>query len=286
MMEMDLEKIESERIERFLKLRLGDQAWSVDEAKAKLTKIMKEAKGGKPQLVGLRKPVVMIGMEKLEELVTGLQQPETWGEYFATAHDGRDDNNEIPMRRYGGRASYSLDIGDEDRSASVSENDEIDEAIQDDLELIADYMSIGDDEAAQIVLDDARECMGFKKVPTTVRAELVREIQKGQLAKIRNKGGKEHYYSFLKKYRKGSSVEGEIVEIGQKRVFLKIQNGVIGVAYTKDAGQGGFVTGNKIRVCVVSSKPTRQGVAVSLVDRTNGKLIVDMQAPVPNAAEK
>ena len=285
-MEMDLEKIESERIERFLKLRLGDQAWSVDEAKAKLTKIMKEAKGGKPQLVGLRKPVVMIGMEKLEELVTGLQQPETWGEYFATAHDGRDDNDDIPMRRYGGRASYSLDIGEEHKAASVSANDEIDDAIQDDLELIADYMSIGDDEAAQIVLDDARECMGFKKVPTTVRGELVRKIQKGHVAKIRKRGGKGLYCSFLKKHSKGCSVDGEIVEIGPRRVFLKIQNGVMGVAYTKEAGQGGFVAGNKIRVQIVSSKPTRQGVAVSLVERTNGTLIGDMEVPVPNAAEK
>lgn len=38
---------------------------------------------------------------------------ETWGEYFATEHDGDEDNIDLTIRRYGGRAQYKLDVSDD-----------------------------------------------------------------------------------------------------------------------------------------------------------------------------
>ena len=104
----------SERVLRLLRARLGSHALSIDEAKAKLDELVQAAKDGQPQLVGLDELVVLVNIETLADVFTELQRPENWGEYFATAHDGSDDNVDIPLTKGGGRATYTLDTSADD----------------------------------------------------------------------------------------------------------------------------------------------------------------------------
>ncbi len=101
-----------DRIERFLRLTTAPLPWSVDDAKAKLTKIMKQASEGRPQVVGIRKQVLMIGGDWIKELERILSGPETWGEYFATPYDGEESDVVLAVPSDGGQAMYSLDTDD------------------------------------------------------------------------------------------------------------------------------------------------------------------------------
>lgn len=40
--------------------------WSVQEAKARLSEVMRRARGGEPQIIGSRQPVVVISADQLE----------------------------------------------------------------------------------------------------------------------------------------------------------------------------------------------------------------------------
>lgn len=291
-MEGVLDQIESERIARFLKLRLGDEAWSVDDAKAKLTKVMKEAKAGRPQLVGKRSPVVMISIEELEELMMGLQEPETWGEYFATAHDGNDDNEDIPLPKYGGRADYTLELGDGDKISEEAGIGAMDAVIEDDLELVARYMEIGDQDAASIVLTAAREVMSAKSRPETLevlnlamKSHLPRKMDVTVHASTRGFGKSALCLNFLKEHDQGSHIEGEVIGVRDERVYLEMPGGVRGVVYTRDAERLERVLGKRIMACVVGSKPTREGIALSFIDKGTGQLVSDLGDELKGAAK-
>lgn len=275
---MELERMDSERVARFLKLRLGEQAWSVDEAKAKLTKIMKEAKSGQPQLVGLRKPVVMISVDELEELVTGLQQPENWGEYFATAHDGGIDNFDIPLRHSGGRARYQLDISQFESAEESVDAGVMDEDIDGELELAAAYIDMGDPDAAHVLVNDARERVRVRQFGKAADRQRIMKIY-GLIPLEEHP--KDDITSFLRSHAHGTQVEGEIVQIAPKRVFVKFANGMTGVAYTTKADALGFVKGQQVKACVVGNRPTRDGIALSIRDAKTGVFIKDglMNAP-------
>ena len=113
-MTRDSDKNNCERISRLLQARLNSQAWPIDEARAKLEELVQAAKGGRPQLVGVDDLVVLVNIETLTDIFAQLQRPENWGEYFATAHDGSDNNVEIPIKRSGQRAPYTLDTSTDD----------------------------------------------------------------------------------------------------------------------------------------------------------------------------
>jgi hypothetical protein len=106
-----------ERLFRLLKARLRSRARSIDEAQAHLEELVQAAKDGHPQLVGLDNDVVLVNIDTLFEVFVDLRQPENWGEYFATAHDGSPDNVDIPTKRYGGRAEHTLDTSGSDAGA-------------------------------------------------------------------------------------------------------------------------------------------------------------------------
>ena len=110
----------SERIWRLLQARSHAHATSINEAQARLHELVQAAKDGRPQLIGLDDHVVLLSISTLSEVFLSLQKPENWGEYFATAYDGSPDNADLPMRRYGGRAKYTLETCDESARASSS----------------------------------------------------------------------------------------------------------------------------------------------------------------------
>ena len=103
----------SERIFRLLRARFRNQPRSVDEARTQLEELVQAARDGHPQLIGLDNHVVLLSIDTLNDVIMDLQKPENWGEYFATAYDGSPDNADIPMKRYGGRATYTLDVSDD-----------------------------------------------------------------------------------------------------------------------------------------------------------------------------
>ena len=107
----------SERILRLLRVRSRSEATAIDRAKARLDELVQAAKDGHPQLVGLDDHVVLVSIDTLSEVLSDLQQPESWGEYFATSYDGSSDGADIPMKRYGGRATYTLDTRADDSEA-------------------------------------------------------------------------------------------------------------------------------------------------------------------------
>jgi hypothetical protein len=113
-MPQDSDNSNAERVLRLLQARLNSHAWSIDRAKAQLENLVQAAKDGQPQLIGLDELVILVNMETLSHVLLDLQQPENWGEYFATAYDGSEGNVDIPVTRFGGRATYTLDTRAED----------------------------------------------------------------------------------------------------------------------------------------------------------------------------
>lgn len=131
-MSQDADNRSCERVSRLLRARLRSQAWSIDEAKTKLEKLVNAAKDGQPQLVGLEELVVLINIETLSDILMELQQPESWGEYFATAYDRLSDSTDIPMKRFGGRAMYTLDTSadDSDANKKLMPDDEFEKEVE------------------------------------------------------------------------------------------------------------------------------------------------------------
>lgn len=116
-MERNPENRTSERILRLLQARFRSQPRSVDDARVQLEQLVQAAKDGHPNLVGLDDHVVLVSIDTLCEVFVDLEQSENWGEYFATAYDGLSDSPDIPMKRYGGRATYTLDTTSDDAEA-------------------------------------------------------------------------------------------------------------------------------------------------------------------------
>jgi hypothetical protein len=126
------ESQDRERLLSLLKARLRSRARSIDEAQAHLDELVQAAKDGHPQLVGLDNDVVLVNVDTLFEVFMDLQRPEPWGEYFATAQDGSLDNVDIPMKRYGGRATYTLDTsgGDADADEKLMPDEEFEKEVE------------------------------------------------------------------------------------------------------------------------------------------------------------
>ena len=113
-MPQDPDNSNSERVLRLLQARLNSHAWSIDKAKAQLENLVQSAKDGRPQLIGLDELVVLLNIETLSDILADLRRPENWGEYFSTAYDDSEGNVDIPVTKFGGRVTYTLDTSAED----------------------------------------------------------------------------------------------------------------------------------------------------------------------------
>jgi prevent-host-death family protein len=257
-MSTDLAQFESDRIARYLRNRLGEHAWPIKEAKAKLTKIMKEAKEGKPQVVGVRHPVVMVGLDELEEFVLSLREPETWGEYFATKFDEDSDNVDLTSPSRPGIAEYQLD--------STEPNVEIESDFDDKLALAQAYADVGDSEAASLILSGIRGKTKSKESPTRqVTLEL------GNLfAGIRDKSHREQearrdrIERWIEQNPVGSKVDCRILSAKKNVVFVDVADVAKGVAITRTAESKRLRKGTIVKAVVVKRDENYNVIAVSL----------------------
>lgn len=268
-MTADVSNIENKRIARFLRKRLGEHTWRIDEAKAKLTKIMKEAKAGRPQLVGIQKPVVLVGLEELENLIVSLREPENWGEYFSTHYDDAEGNLDLTSPAKPGHAKYSLDI-DQNEEAVEDPYEEIDQK----LELAQAYMEVGDSEAASAVLDLTRN----RKTRKVRFFNTGYGIAKKVVGAAEDSTSKTDFLERLNKYVEknptGSKVDCRFVRAEGRRVILTVDDDLPAIAFTRDAQEKRFKSGARISAVIVRSNPKGGEIAVSLNDPLRGKTIV------------
>jgi len=270
-MTTDISTVEHRRITRFLENRLGDHTWRIDEAKAKLTKIMKEAVSGRPQLVGIQKPVVMVGLKELEELVLSLREPETWGEYFSTHYDDAEDNLDLTSPSRPGIASYALDTDHSEDAAT-----EIPNEIVDDLKLVQAYLDMGDADAASALIELTSDRQTTKTASFgnwrfgIEQAVVVKGVRKKNIGRLK---------TFIAKHPIGSKVDCRVVTTKDKRIILVVGDKLPAIAFTRDAQEKRFKSGSHIRAVIVNRLPKEVGLAVSLHDSSTGEILADACAP-------
>lgn len=100
----------NERIARYLYGKVNDESWAVEDAKARLTRIMRLAREGMVQVVGKQDPVIVISMTELEKMLEGFREPETWGERFFPQVRTEDfgEDLELPASERTVRNSYDI----------------------------------------------------------------------------------------------------------------------------------------------------------------------------------
>lgn len=219
------------------------------EAKSKLTKIMAEAKSGSPQLVGVRDPVVVVGMSALEDLVMRLGEPETWGEHFATDFDDHEDNIDLVFESRPGTAQFSFDEEDSDSEA--------DEALDADLEMAEDYLNAGDSDAAKQVLTFVRSGPApniheYWQKAQSLQKELITET--------------ELLRRYLEAHPPGSLVKCTVLDAARNRVVLQAGKDIKGVAFSSAKRFQTLKTGETVQATVVSSGRKKDKLLLSLND--------------------
>lgn len=172
-MTIEYEKLVDARVARFLKRKLTDQAWRVEDAKAKLTSIMKRSRSGETQVIGVRKPVVVMSLEDLQEMLLGFRRPSSWGEYFYPASAGRAIEGELRVPDDSNPSAYSLASEGEEYDMTVAVNRPVTAKAREKtrtgaktrlaskLDLALDYLNKGDQGSAcsiiETVISEERE---------------------------------------------------------------------------------------------------------------------------------
>lgn len=266
-MSTDLAQFESDRIARYLRNRLGEHAWPIKEAKAKLTKIMKEAKDGKPQVVGVRNPVVMVGLDELEEFVLSLREPENWGEYFATKFDEDPDNIDLTSPSRPGIAEYQLDSAEPDI--------EVESDFDDKLALAQAYADVGDSEAASVILSGIRQETHMKaprgKLGTFQFRKVFDELVGHAVPIAKATVERERLEKWIEKNPIGSKVDCRVVRARGNVVLVEVANVTKGVAITRETDAKRLAKGSFVQAVIVKRDENSNAIAVSLKDLHSGK---------------
>jgi len=100
----------NERVKRLVLGGIGDNRWPLSVAKSRLSEILRRARNGEAQVIGIRKPVI-VSVQELERIAVTLSEPETWGERFfpRSSKEGLGITLELPTRARSVVDSYDLD---------------------------------------------------------------------------------------------------------------------------------------------------------------------------------
>lgn len=246
----------NERIERFFRDRTGEERWRVEDAKTKLSQLMKNANHGEAQVVGLRNPVILIGMKELEEMMLRFNEPETWGEYFypAVTEEGIGGELELPERKRRARDSYDImgEYGEAEKGKEAKRD------LRDEMSLVKAYAKAGDEEAADSVIEEMEESMeGGESDEKSDFVEFESEFEMAALASESNPTENTGSFS-LQHFKTGDVLRASIAGVGRRRLLLNVDGQVAGFAFVKKENTKRYVKGHEITArCVAEPSQTR-----------------------------
>ena len=267
-MATNLEKLDDPRVARFLRDRLGGASWKVEEAKAKLSQIMQKANDGEAQLIGKRNPVLVIGLDELEDLMIGFREPENWGEYFYPPVSEQGIGADLAMPQ--GRRSAPIDLdaqaGHDTDSSVAADLTGVDYGeIENELQLTRAYAEFGDSDAAAGILQHALDSVRkVRSVPAHYAAGLRAAAQAAPpSAPERDAALPDELASFLAAHPVGSKIEGTIARIEGCWVYIAL-GALLGMAYTRPAYVARLAAGHPVEAYIVGPHLQKNTVALSL----------------------
>ena len=98
--------------------RVGEP-WKVEDAKSRLTKLIRRCREGNVELIGVQgEPVLMISCRELANVAERLHGPQTWGELFEPTETLPTIDSPLPMVL--GTDGPPLDLGADHPGRSVA----------------------------------------------------------------------------------------------------------------------------------------------------------------------
>lgn len=238
------------RLERALRNRVDDARWRVQDAKTRLSELMTRAKDGVAQLVGQRDPVIIIGVKELESLMSDLNKPETWGEYFSPrpTPGGIGAHLEVPPSETSVLDGYDLDADYGNPTPEQAQQPQL-------LAALANaYMTEGDLDAAQSVLSviERPEADDYELAVANVRGT---KFSKTSLDV-------------------GQRVKGKVIRQGKTHVVLRVdKQGVTAPAFFGTGTFKTFKIGHTVEATVIST-PARSGTFAFSLQSTGRQVLV------------
>ena len=98
---------------------LVGEPWKVEDAKSRLTKLIRRCREGSVELIGVQgEPVLMISCRELANVAERLHGPQTWGELLERSAELRPIDSPLPMHFGTEAPPLDLDADLPDRSVA------------------------------------------------------------------------------------------------------------------------------------------------------------------------